>query len=182
MILVALIKAFQNHIGFAIIRASGEEWQRCDHRGLPAQRVVQRSCTRVNYGTGDTSRNYWVHLVRVWPQYPVAVHFACDGVRRMRGAKPRAPNAPPVGACRPGATWTMDRSAARRNPNQTSVATSWSSCLRASQPGSSKRDASFSCASRPAIILRRAPSPLAACVPERGRDRGGSLSAAVTVG
>ena len=27
MILVALIKGFQNHIGFAIIRASGEEWQ-----------------------------------------------------------------------------------------------------------------------------------------------------------
>ena len=27
MIIVALIKGFQNHIGFAIIRASGEEWR-----------------------------------------------------------------------------------------------------------------------------------------------------------
>ena len=51
MILVALIKAFQNHIliGFAIIRASGEEWQRCDHRGLPAHEqfalVVKRLCS-----------------------------------------------------------------------------------------------------------------------------------------
>ena len=32
MILVALIKGFQNHIGFAIIRASGEEWQVRDTR------------------------------------------------------------------------------------------------------------------------------------------------------
>ena len=35
MILVSLIKGFQNHIGFAIIRASGEECQARDHqRGL----------------------------------------------------------------------------------------------------------------------------------------------------
>ena len=32
MILVALIKAFQNHIGFAIIRASaGKDWERRYH-------------------------------------------------------------------------------------------------------------------------------------------------------
>ena len=43
MILVALIKAFQNHIGFAIIRASGKDWQRRYHDNPPAQRVGQRS-------------------------------------------------------------------------------------------------------------------------------------------
>ena len=35
MILVALIKAFQNHIGFAIIRASGKDWQRRYHDNPP---------------------------------------------------------------------------------------------------------------------------------------------------
>ena len=35
MILVALIKAFQNRIGFAIIRAFGKEWQRRDHDNPP---------------------------------------------------------------------------------------------------------------------------------------------------
>ena len=33
MILVALIKGFQNHMGFVIIRASGEEWLARDQRG-----------------------------------------------------------------------------------------------------------------------------------------------------
>ena len=32
MILVALIKGFQTHIGFAIIRATGQEWQARDFR------------------------------------------------------------------------------------------------------------------------------------------------------
>ena len=32
MILVALIKGFQYHIGFATIRASGEEWQTQNHQ------------------------------------------------------------------------------------------------------------------------------------------------------
>ena len=35
MILVALIKGFQNHIGFAIIRASGDEWQARNDQNSP---------------------------------------------------------------------------------------------------------------------------------------------------
>ena len=35
MILVALVKGFQNHIGFATIRATGEEWQARERSEAP---------------------------------------------------------------------------------------------------------------------------------------------------
>ena len=47
MILAALIKGFQTHIGFAIIRASGEEWHAGNHQNSPVL-PVGRSARKVN--------------------------------------------------------------------------------------------------------------------------------------
>ena len=47
MIFVALAKGFQNHIGFATIRASGEEWQAPDR----SQTAIYHTVTSDENGT-----------------------------------------------------------------------------------------------------------------------------------